>query len=224
MDQDFEGQGAEGDGFPIGGPEGPGAPGVPAGGPGENPADGEGFDDVPDTKMGSDPFGDDGDDDGDSGNPEKEVESLIGKAASMIRKELSGGSHMDKKKEVLGMLVSAVIDGADDDERDTISDYVQSKIDGKGESEGDAENGSEDTSLDGSEDFAQDGDSEDGGQDFAQASGQEEISEAVVDRVLSELRLDNLRGTSRTADKVENKKAGKSYKSSPYTSGRKKSK
>lgn len=91
-------------------------------------------------KMGAKAFDDnneeeDGVSDGnDDKDPVNQVESLIGKAASIIRKDMNSNGiedYMDKKKEILGMLTSAIISGADEDDKKAIIDYLSKKINKK---------------------------------------------------------------------------------------------
>lgn len=84
-------------------------------------------------EMGADAFNDDNDDNNSdvSKDPVKKVESLIGQASSLIRKHLNSdgiNKHEDKKKEVLGMLTSAIVDGMSTEERNEIIDYLSDKL------------------------------------------------------------------------------------------------
>ena len=140
-------------------------------------------------------------------DPEKKVESLIGKASSIIRKDLNSdgiNKHEDKKKEVLGMLASAIIDGLDDEERKGIIDYLSDKLQGDGESKGDVDGGSEDTSLDN-----ETPDMENSNENL------EELSESIVKKFVKEFRNDFQRKNKNIASDIKNNK--KAYRSSPFT-------
>jgi glycosyltransferase involved in cell wall biosynthesis len=139
-------------------------------------------------------------------DPEKKVESLIGKAASIIRKDLNSdgiNKHEDKKKEVLGMLTSAIIDGLDDEERKGIIDYLSDKIQGDGESKGDVDGGSEDTSLDNET------------PDMGDGNENLDLSESIVKKFVKEFRNDFQRKNKNIASDIKNNKKG--YRSSPFT-------
>lgn len=93
--------------------------------------------------MGADPFGEGSDADV-SGDPEKKAESLAGQLASIFRNDLKSdgiNSHEDKKKEVLGMIASAIVDGMNEEDRNSMIEYLSDKLNGSGESDGDKENG-----------------------------------------------------------------------------------
>lgn len=157
-------------------------------------------------EMGANAFGDESENEV-TNDPEKKVESLIGKAASIIRKDLNSdgiNKHEDKKKEVLGMLTSAIIDGLDDEERKGIIDYLSDKIQGEGESKGDVDGGSEDTSLDNETTDMEDGD-----------ENLEELSESIVKKFVKEFRNDFQRKNKNIASDIKNNKKG--YRSSPFT-------
>ena len=156
-------------------------------------------------EMGANAFGNENENEV-TDDPEKEVESLIGKAASIIRKDLNSdgiNKHEDKKKEVLGMLTSAIIDGLDDEERKGIIDYLSDKLQGEGESTGDVDGGSEDTSLDN-----ETTDMEDGNENL------EELSESIVKKFVKEFRNDFQRKNKNSANDIKNNKKG--YRSSPF--------
>lgn len=136
--------------------------------------------------MGSDPFGGASNDEV-TDDPEKKVESLVGQASSIIRKDLNSdgiNKHEDKKKEVLGMLVSAITDGMDEEERNGIIDYLSNKVGGSGESDGDTDGGSEDTSIEAQDDQGMDQGGE-MGQDngMQQNGGQPPILEEIVNEI-----------------------------------------
>ncbi len=93
--------------------------------------------------MGANPF-DGGEGDADvSGDPEKKAESLAGQLASIFRNDLKNdgiNTHEDKKKEVLGMIASAIVDGMNDEDRNSMIEYLSDKLNGSGESDGDEGN------------------------------------------------------------------------------------
>ena len=157
-----------------------------------------------DPSMGADPFGGGGNEMTD--DPEKEVESLVGQAASIIRKDMNSdgiNKHEDKKKEVLGMLVSAITDGMDDEERNGIIDYLSDKVNGSGESDGDTDGGSEDASMDmqDDQDMSQDM-NQDMGQDagMPQDGGQAPMLEEIVNEITNGI-LDHAVPASKKARK-----------------------
>jgi hypothetical protein len=165
----------------------------------EEPIDDENVD------MGANAFGDESENEV-TDDPEKKVESLIGKAASIIRKDLNSdgiNKHEDKKKEVLGMLTSAIIDGLDDEERKGIIDYLSDKIQGDGESKGDVDGGSEDTSLDNET------------PDMGDGNENLDLSESIVKKFVKEFRNDFQRENKNIASDIKNNKKG--YRSSPFT-------
>lgn len=164
--------------------------------------------------MNQEPMGDEnnfdfGDNDNQSemsDDPEKQVESLIGKAASIIRKDLNSdgiNKHEDKKKEVLGMLAAAIIDGMDDEERNSIIDYLSDKL-----TKGD-DNKSEDTSIDNGE-----------GNDEEESNDNEniEMMESIVKKMMEDMLIDkNVSDKDKKiVDKVKKPQQGK-YSKSPYT-------
>lgn len=162
--------------------------------------------------MGSDPFGGAPESDV-TDDPEKKVESLIGQASSIIRKDLNSdgiNKHEDKKKEVLGMLVSAITDGMDDEERNGIIDYLSDKVNGSGESDGDTDGGSEDTSME-----TQGGDGMDHGmdqdmdQDMGQDAGmQQDGGQApMLEKIVNEITNGILDRTARDSKKNGNPKS-----------------
>lgn len=151
-------------------------------------------------------------------DPEKEVESLIGKAASIIRKDLNSdgiNKHEDKKKEVLGMLASAIIDGLDDEERKGIIDYLSDKLQGDGESKGDVDGGSEDTSLDNETPDMGDTSLDNETPDMRDGNENLDLSESIVKKFVKEFRNDFQRKNKNIASDIKNNKKG--YRSSPFT-------
>lgn len=141
-----------------------------------------------------------------SDDPEKQVESLIGKAASIIRKDLNSdgiNKHEDKKKEVLGMLAAAIIDGMSDEERNSIIDYLSDKL-----TKGD-DNKSEDNSINNGE-----------GNDEEQSNDNEniEMMESIVKKMMEDMLIDkNVSDKDKKmVDKVKKPQQGK-YSKSPYT-------
>lgn len=145
-----------------------------------------------DVIMGSKPFGDT---DESSSDPEKKVESLIGKAASILRKDLSSdgiNKHIDKKKEVLGMLVSAIVNGMDDEHKNEITDYLSDKL--KTDSSNDSEE-----SLDNDDN-----------------SDNEQLSESIANNIVNELM--NLNKSKKTSSKsLIDQPSKKEYGAAPYT-------
>ena len=97
--------------------------------------------------MGANPF-DGGEGDASmSSDPEKKAESLAGQLASIFRNDLKNdgiNTHEDKKKEVMGMIASAVVDGMNDEDRNSMIEYLSDKLNGAGESDGDTDNNSQD--------------------------------------------------------------------------------
>lgn len=149
--------------------------------------------------MGANPFeGNQADEDEINKDPEKKVESLIGKACSIIRKHLNSNGinkHEDKKKEVLGMLTSAIIDGLNEEERNEIIDYLSDKIQGKGESTGDKENKKNNDNLNNNTD---------------------ELSESFLKKCIQEITRPNL--LNKKPEPINKlKKVKQSYKKSPFT-------
>lgn len=141
-----------------------------------------------------------------SDDPEKQVESLIGKAASIIRKDLSSdgiNKHEDKKKEVLGMLTAAIIDGMEDEERNSIIDYLSDKLT-KGN-----DDKSEDKSIDNEE-----GNNEEESNDNENI----EMMESIVKKMMEDMLIDkNVSDKDKKiVDKVKKPQQGK-YSKSPYT-------
>lgn len=141
-----------------------------------------------------------------SDDPEKQVESLIGKAASIIRKDLNSdgiNKHEDKKKEVLGMLAAAIIDGMGDEERNSIIDYLSDKL-----TKGD-DNKSEDNSIDNGE-----GNNEEESND----NDNIEMMESIVKKMMEDMLIDkNVSDKDKKiVDKVKKPQQGK-YSKSPYT-------
>lgn len=178
--------------------------------------------------MGSEPFGDSGAEM--SSDPEKKIESLIGQAASIIRKELNGDGidkHEDKKKEVLGMLASAIIDGMDEEQRNGIVDYLSDKLQGEGESDGDTDGGSEDDSLDDAEGGNQDDNMDDMGMEGdmgmedpndGQDPSMQQMMESIVRNIVDEITGKDQKRTPASDINQYNYKQG--YRSDPYTSRR----
>jgi hypothetical protein len=146
-----------------------------------------------------------------SDDPEKQVESLIGKAASIIRKDLSSegiNKHEDKKKEVLGMLTAAIIDGMNDEEKNNIIDYLSSKIMG---GEDNSSNGDEDNDVNDNQDNEMVGNEE-------QSDDTMEMMESIINKVMEDLIVDK---NSKIKDKdittkVKEPQKGK-YSKKPYT-------
>ena len=164
-------------------------------------------------------------------DPEKKVESLIGQAASVIRKDLNSdgiNKHEDKKKEVLGMLVSAVVDGMDDEERNGIIDYLSDKLNGDIEGEGGTDgestgapldaNGSQDMGADpmaGGMDNGMDAGTEQPQDGMDQPPMMEEMIREITNGVLSSMAgAECQRKASKPSSKTPSRKKG--YNSKPY--------
>lgn len=139
--------------------------------------------------MGADPFDDEGDADV-SGDPEKKAESLAGQLASIFRNDLNGdgiNKHEDKKKEVLGMIASAVVDGMNDEDRNSMIEYLSDKLNGSGESDGD-ENGNNDMDQDMGDDTQMDSDIPDNmGDDNAMMGGEPDTDQQMIESKVNEI-------------------------------------
>lgn len=168
--------------------------------------------------MGSDPFGDSGEEMTD--DPEKKVESLIGQAASIIRKDMNSdgiNKHEDKKKEVLGMLVSAIVDGMDEDERNSIVDYLSDKLNGSGESEGDADDTGENAESIPQEQQPVEDPNAGTDPDAGQPAPQDQIMEDIVNEITNGIlnRKGNGGEDVKTASNIKNGQR-QGYKAKPF--------
>jgi hypothetical protein len=165
--------------------------------------------------MGADPFEDSGDAEV-SSDPEKKAESLAGQLASIFRKELKSdgiNTHEDKKKEVLGMVASAIVDGMNDDDRNSMIEYLSDKLNGSGESDGDDEddNGGNDTDAE----MNNQGEMYDN--QMPQEMSEKKINE-FVDKLVREMVGNGLTNNmhKKIKTKIEQPEL-KGYKSYPYT-------
>ena len=171
--------------------------------------------------MGANPF-DGGEGDADvSGDPEKKAESLAGQLASIFRNDLKSdgiNTHEDKKKEVLGMIASAVVDGMDDEDRNSMIEYLSDKLNGSGESDGDTDNNSQDMNSN-----DQDMSTEDpnamppAGDDPSMMGGDpsQQMMESKVNEVVNEIIGDLMKKKVKPAAKVDQEER-QGYKGKPY--------
>lgn len=174
--------------------------------------------------MGANPFDGEGNADV-SGDPEKKAESLAGQLASIFRNDLKNdgiNSHEDKKKEVLGMIASAIVDGMNPEERNSMIEYLSDKLNGSGESDGDENNDDMNQDMGGDDQDIQNQDM--GGQDpmaggdpSTQQMMESKVNE-VVESVIKELRIGMSNLTKQkekpTAEIDQKKEQG--YKTAPY--------
>lgn len=173
--------------------------------------------------MGANPFG--GDDEGNadvSGDPEKKAESLAGQLASIFRNDLKNdgiNKHEDKKKEVLGMIASAVVDGMDDEDRNSMIEYLSDKLNGSGESDGD------DSSDDGNGDNNQNNSNDNFGgtqQNDPMMNGNmmtdqsQQMMESRVNEVVNEIVGDLIKKRESPKSKVDQEDR-QGYRGKPYT-------
>lgn len=182
--------------------------------------------------MGANPFnGGEGDADV-SGDPEKKAESLAGQLASIFRNDLKSdgiNSHEDKKKEVLGMIASAIVDGMNDEDKNSMIEYLSDKLNGSGESDGDDEDddntdqdmGGEDQGME--DPNAMGGDPSMMGGDPNQQMVEKRVKEVVsniikemTDKHLTQERIMPSSKPNDTKNKVKQKQQ-KGYKSFPYS-------
>jgi len=171
--------------------------------------------------MGANPF-----DAGDNGasmssDPEKKAESLAGQLASIFRNDLRNdgiNTHEDKKKEVMGMIASAVVDGMNDEDRNSMIEYLSDKLNGSGESDGDTDNDSQD--MNGND---QDMGTEDpnamppAGGDPSMMGGDpsQQMMESKVNEVVNEIIGDLMKKKVKPAAKVDQEER-QGYKGKPY--------
>jgi hypothetical protein len=183
--------------------------------------------------MGANAF--DGGSDADvSGDPEKKAESLAGQLASIFRNDLANdgiNKHEDKKKEVLGMIASAIVDGMSEEDKNSMVEYLSDKLNGAGESDGDDSSmegedqdmGEDDANMMpeddpnamGGDPNAMGGDPNMMGGDDSQQMAEARVNE-VVSSILREFTGNDLtkkKPTHRTKVDQEEKKG---YKSAPY--------
>lgn len=179
--------------------------------------------------MGADPFGE-GSDAEVSGDPEKKAESLAGQLASIFRNDLQNdgiNSHEDKKKEVLGMIASAIVDGMSEEDRNSMIEYLSDKLNGSGESDGDEENGGdmgqdmggddqgmEDPNAMGG-DPAMMGDPNTGADPTSQQMVEQRVNE-VVSNIIKEFTGNDLTKKKPVQKTKVDQEEKKGYKSNPY--------
>lgn len=168
--------------------------------------------------MGANPF-DGGEGDADvSGDPEKKAESLAGQLASIFRNDLKNdgiNTHEDKKKEVLGMIASAIVDGMNDEDRNSMIEYLSDKLNGAGESDGDSDNNSQDMN----------GNDQDMGEEDPNAvpptdpmmggDPSQQMMESKVNEVVNEIIGDLMKKKISPAAKVDQEER-QGYKGKPY--------
>lgn len=171
--------------------------------------------------MGANPF-DGGDNSASmSSDPEKKAESLAGQLASIFRNDLRNdgiNTHEDKKKEVMGMIASAVVDGMNDEDRNSMIEYLSDKLNGSGESDGDTDNNSQD--MNGND---QDMGTEDpnamppAGGDPSMMGGDpsQQMMESKVNEVVNEIIGDLMKKKVKPAAKVDQEER-QGYKGKPY--------
>lgn len=167
--------------------------------------------------MGANPF-DSGEGDADvSGDPEKKAESLAGQLAAIFRNDLANdgiNKHEDKKKEVLGMIASAIVDGMGEEDRNSMIEYLSDKLNGAGESDGDEDtNGDQDIDMggdmnsmdDGSQDMMGDDPNAMGGDPNMMGGDQsQQMMEQKVNEVVNSI-LKEFTGNDMTKTKKEKK-------------------
>lgn len=166
--------------------------------------------------MGANPF-DGGEGDASmSSDPEKKAESLAGQLASIFRNDLKNdgiNTHEDKKKEVMGMIASAVVDGMSEEDRNSMIEYLSDKLNGAGESDGDTDND------DGSQDMT--GDNQDMGEEDPNAmppagnNPSQQMMESRVNEVVNEIIGDLMKKKIKPAAKVDQEER-QGYKGKPY--------
>lgn len=180
--------------------------------------------------MGANPF-DGGEGDADvSGDPEKKAESLAGQLASIFRNDLKNdgiNTHEDKKKEVLGMIASAIVDGMNDEDRNSMIEYLSDKLNGSGESDGDEGNDNNQDDGMNSNMNSMDGGNQDmmgGDQNTMPAADQgmgedpsmQQMMESKVNEVVNEIIGDLMKtDKKKTPSKIDHE-GEQGYKSKPY--------
>ena len=178
--------------------------------------------------MGANPF-DGGEGDADvSGDPEKKAESLAGQLASIFRNDLKNdgiNTHEDKKKEVLGMIASAIVDGMNDEDRNSMIEYLSDKLNGSGESDGDSddnggdnENGGDMNNMDNNPDMMG-GDPNTmppaGGDPMMGGDQSQQMMESRVNEVVNEIIGDLMKKKNKPAAKVDQEER-QGYRGKPY--------
>lgn len=180
--------------------------------------------------MGANPF-DGGEGDADvSGDPEKKAESLAGQLASIFRNDLKNdgiNTHEDKKKEVLGMIASAIVDGMNDEDRNSMIEYLSDKLNGSGESDGDEDkdntqndgmNGNM-NSMDGGNQGMMGGDQNTmpaADQGMGEDPSMQQMMESKVNEVVNEIIGDLMKtNKKKTSSKIDHEEM-QGYKGKPY--------
>jgi hypothetical protein len=179
--------------------------------------------------MGADPFGE-GSDAEVSGDPEKKAESLAGQLASIFRNDLKSdgiNSHEDKKKEVLGMIASAIVDGMSEEDRNSMIEYLSDKLNGSGESDGDEDNGGdmgqdmggddqgmEDPNAMGGDPMMDNPDTM-GGDPASQQMVEQKVNE-MVNKIIKEFTGNDLTKKKPVQKTKVDQEEKKGYKSNPY--------
>lgn len=177
--------------------------------------------------MGANPF-DGGEGDADvSGDPEKKAESLAGQLASIFRNDLKNdgiNTHEDKKKEVLGMIASAIVDGMNDEDRNSMIEYLSDKLNGSGESDGD----NNDSDNENGDDMNNMGDNPDmmggdpnamplaGGDPMMGGDQPQQMMESRVNEVVNEIIGDLMKNKNKPAAKVDQEER-LGYRGKPYS-------
>lgn len=174
--------------------------------------------------MGANPF--DGDEGGAdvSGDPEKKAESLAGQLASIFRNDLKNdgiNKHEDKKKEVLGMIASAIVDGMDEEDRNSMIEYLSDKLNGDGESDGDDDNYNDGPEGDDSVSYTDDGGddmyNDQGGMPPAEDGQQmQQMMESRVNAVVNEIIGDLMKTNKKKPSSKIDHEQEQGYKSKPY--------
>lgn len=171
--------------------------------------------------MGANPF--DGSEGGAdvSGDPEKKAESLAGQLASIFRNDLKNdgiNTHEDKKKEVLGMIASAIVDGMSEEDRNSMIEYLSDKLNGSGESDGDEDNGGDNMNGDNQDMGGEDPNAmPPAGGDPSMMGGDpsQQMIESKVNEVVNEIIGDLMKKKVKPAAKVDQEER-QGYKGKPY--------
>lgn len=164
--------------------------------------------------MGANPFDGSEGDASMSSDPEKKAESLAGQLASIFRNDLKNdgiNTHEDKKKEVMGMIASAVVDGMNDEDRNSMIEYLSDKLNGSGESDGDTDNNSQDMNANDQDMGAEDPNAmpPDGGDPSQQ------MMESKVNEVVNEIIGDLMKKKDKPSTKVDQEEKH-GYKEKPF--------
>lgn len=171
--------------------------------------------------MGANPF-DGGEGDAEvSGDPEKKAESLAGQLASIFRNDLKNdgiNTHEDKKKEVMGMIASAVVDGMSDEDRNSMIEYLSDKLNGSGESDGDSDNDTQNTGGDNQYMGGEDPNAMPPANNDPSMMGgdpSQQMMESKVNEVVNEIIGDLMKKKVKPAAKVDQEER-QGYKGKPY--------